>query len=505
MDKKQAMGGFLDFVEKAGNKLPDPFTLFFGMASFVLLLSLLMAGMGVEVVSPADGSIIKVINLLEPAGIRKIMTEIPKNFALFPPFAVVLVCMVGIGVAEKSGLISAALKKTVTIVPSSLLPATLVFAGVMSNMASDAGYVVLTPLGAVLFAAFGRHPIAGLTAAFAGVSGGFSANLLLSSLDPLLSGLSTTAAQLVDKDYTVLPTANYYFMIASTFLITVVGSLITTKIVEPRLGPWEGGVADDSSHGELTMTEKKGLWWSAGYVVLFAIILLLLTVPQNAILRDETGDLKPFYGSIVPLIMTFFLGAGLVFGIKTRTITSDRDVNKMISETMAGLGPFIALVFIMAQFVAFFGWSNIGIVIAIKGAAILKTIGLTGFPLLFCFIIVTAFLNLFMGSASAKWAIMAPVFVPMFMLMGYSPEIAQNSYRIGDSVTNIISPLLPYYPIIIAFARKYKSDLGVGTLISLMIPYSLAFLVTWTILFAVWFVFGLPIGPDAPIFYSLPQ
>lgn len=505
MAQKQAMAGFLDFIEKAGNKLPDPLTLFFSMAGLILLLSLLLSGLGVEVVSPSDGSVIRVVNLLDTAGLQKVMTEMSKNFALFPPFAVVLVCMLGIGLAEKSGLISAALKKTVTVVPSFLLPATLVFAGVMSNMASDAGYIVLTPLGAVLFAAFGRHPIAGLTAAFAGVSGGFSANLLLSSLDPLLAGLSTTAAHMVDTSYTVLPTANYYFMVVSTFMVTLVGSLVTTKIVEPRLGPWEGTVGEDMQRTELTSSEKSGLWWTVGYIALFIVILLALTLPSNGILRDDSGGLKPFYGSIVPLIMMFFLGAGLVFGVKVGTIKSDKDVNKMLSETMASLGPFIVLVFIMAQFVAFFSWSNIGIVIAIKGAAVLQSIGFTGLPLLFTFIIVTSILNLFMGSASAKWAIMAPVFVPMFMLMGYSPELAQNAYRIGDSVTNIISPLLPYYPIIIAFARKYKPDLGVGTLISLMIPYSLAFLICWTILFSIWYVLGLPIGPEAPFFYTMPQ
>jgi aminobenzoyl-glutamate transport protein len=505
MDKKQAMGGFLDFIEKAGNKLPDPLTLFFSMAGVILLLSLLLSTLGVEAVSPSDGSVIRIVNLLDADGIRKIMSEIPRNFALFPPFAVVLVCMVGIGIAEKTGLISAALKKLVTVVPSSLLPATLVFAGVMSNMASDAGYIVLTPLGAVLFAAFGRHPIAGLTAAFAGVSGGFSANLLLSSLDPMLAGLSTSAAQLVDSNYTVLATANYYFMAASTFLITIVGSFVTTRIVEPRLGPWEGTVGGDTVAGELNQFEKKGLIWSLVYVVLFFSLLIFLTVPQNGLFRDAAGELKPFYASIVPLIMIFFLGAGLTFGLKAGTIKSDKDVSRMLSETMSSLGPFVALVFIMAQFVAFFSWSNIGIVIAIKGAAILKGIGFTGLPLLFSFILVTAFLNLFMGSASAKWAIMAPVFVPMFMLMGYSPEIAQNAYRVGDSVTNIISPLLPYYPIIIAFAKKYKPDLGVGTLVSLMVPYSIAFLLCWSVLFIFWFLLGIPMGPGAPVLYSLPQ
>lgn len=504
MANRRGMNLFLDIVEKGGNKLPDPWTLFLAMALGVLGLSALLSGFGVEVVNPADGATIKVVNLLNAEGIRKVFTEMTKNFSGFPPFAVVLVCMLGIGVAEKSGLIAATLKKSVTIVPAGLLPAALVFAGVMSNVASDAGYVVLTPLGAVLFAAFGRHPIAGLTAAFAGVSGGFSANLLLSSLDPLLAGLSTSAAQLVQKDYQVLATANYYFMFASTFIITIVGAFITTKVVEPRLGAWDGG-ATELGHTSLTDLEKKGLRWSFLYLVFFSLVLFLVTYPEQALLRDETGDLKPFYGSIVPLIMLFFLGAGIVYGICVGSIRSDRDVSKMMGEVMSGMGGFIALVFIMSQFVAFFTWSNMGIVVAVKGAGFLKEIGFTGLPLLFTFIIVTAFLNLFMGSASAKWAIMAPVFVPMFMLMGYSPELAQNAYRIGDSVTNIISPLLPYYPIIIAFARKYKADLGVGTLISLMLPYSLAFLISWSIMFAVWFLLGLPIGPAAPFFYALQQ
>jgi aminobenzoyl-glutamate transport protein len=503
MAKHRGMGLFLDLVERGGNKLPDPWTLFLGMALGVVFLSALLSGLGVTVLNPADGSTIEVVNLLTAQGLRRMLMEMPKNFANFPPFAVVLVCMLGIGVAEKSGLIAAALKKSVTIVPSSLLPATLVFAGVMSNVASDAGYVVLTPLGAVLFAAFGRHPIAGLTAAFAGVSGGFSANLLLSSLDPMMAGLTTSAAQLVDKNYLVMATANYYFMFASTFIITIVGAMVTTKVVEPRLGEWKPDSTSENGSHDLTDKERRGLRFSFIYLVVFLLILFLITYPSQGILRDEAGELKPLFSSIVPLIMIFFLGAGLVYGVSVGSIKSDRDVSKMMTEVMSGMGGFIALVFIMSQFVAFFSWSNMGIVVAVKGAAVLKQIGLTGLPLLFIFIVLTAVLNLFMGSASAKWAIMAPVFVPMFMIMGYSPELAQNAYRIGDSVTNIISPLLPYYPIIIAFARKYKSDLGVGTLISLMLPYSLAFLISWSLIFVAWFLLKLPLGPGAPFFYSL--
>lgn len=495
------MQKFLDFIERGGNKLPDPLTLFFGLASLVLLGSLALSAMGIEVVNPANGATIQVVNLLNGSGIQLILGNLVKNFALFPPFAVVLVCMLGIGVAEKSGFITAALKKTVTVVPSSLLPATLVFCGIMSNVASDAGYVVLTPLGAVLFAAFGRHPIAGLTAAFAGVSGGFSANLVLSSLDPMLGGLSTNAAHLVDATYTVLPTANYYFMVASTFLVTILGTFVTTKIVEPRLGPWKSEDAGESNLGHISDKEKKGLRWASVYLVFATAILLAMTLPENAMMRDEKGELVPFFNSVVAVIMIVFLLAGIVFGIGAGTVKSDKDVSKMMADTMSGMGSYIVLAFICAQFVAFFAWSNIGLVVAIKGAEFLKTVGLTGIPLLVSFIFVTAFLNLFMGSASAKWAIMAPIFVPMFMMLGYSPEVVQNSYRIGDSVTNIISPLLPYFPIILAFARKYRPDLGMGTLISLMLPYSIAFAIGWTLLFMAWFMLGWPIGPGAPLFY----
>ncbi len=498
--KKGLLSKTLDLVERAGNKLPDPLLLFFILSALVLVASWVLSSMGLQVTHPSDGTVIAVQNLLNGAGIQKILGEMVKNFSGFPPFAVVLVSMLGIGVAEKSGLISASLKKLVTFVPSGLLPATLVFGGVMSNIASDAGYIVLTPLGAVLFAAFGRHPIAGLTAAFAGVSGGFSANLFLSSLDPLLGGLSTKAAQMIDPSYNVLPTANYYFMMASTIIITIVGSFVTTKIVEPRLGTWGGGQGDNSMT-DISPSEKKGLILAGLYSLVFCAALMWLTIPSDAVLRDPTGDLKPFYDSIVPLIMLFFMGAGIIFGLCSGSIKSDRDVSKMLSDSMGGLGSYIVLAFIAAQFVSYFAWSNIGIVVAINGAGFLKEIGLTGLPLLVSFILVTAFLNLFMGSASAKWAIMAPVFIPMFMMLGYSPELVQNSYRIGDSVTNIISPLLPYFPIIVAFGRKYKPDLGVGTLVSLMVPYSITFLFAWTSLFMVWFLMGWPIGPDAPLFY----
>lgn len=504
----------LDVIERVGNRLPDPLTLFVVFSALVLVISWLAASAGVSVQKPS-GETVEAINLLSSDGIRRILTEAVKNFTGFAPLGTVLVVMIGIGVAERSGLISAGLKQLVSLVPNWLLTATLVFAGVMASMAADAGYVVLTPLGAVLFAGIGRHPIAGLAAAFAGVSGGFSANLLITSLDPLLSGLTEAAAQLYDPTYTVQPTANYYFMIASVFLITIVGTLVTTFFVEPRLGKWtppesgegsEGASSSGEALGALTRQERLGLIAAIVSFVLVAGVVAAMVIPEGAILRDpKTGEIKPFFESLVPLLTVAFFVPGLVYGLITKSITSDKVIAKMTGDTMATMGSYIVLAFAAAQFVAYFGWSNLGIILAVKGADTLKAIGFTGIPLLLGFVVVSSLINLFIGSASAKWSIMAPVFVPMLMIMGYSPETAQAAYRVGDSVTNIISPLLPYFPIIIAFAKKYDPKAGLGTLISSMLPYSVAFALCWAVMLIVWLTLGIPLGPDAPIYYTPAQ
>lgn len=500
---KKITAKFLDGVERVGNRLPDPLTLFVIFSGLILVISWIAGTSGLAVTHPGTGAEVAATNLMNKEGLRKLLTEAVKNFVNFPPLGTVLVVMLGVGVAEKSGLIAAALKGLVSMVPRSLLTATLVFGGVMSNLAVDAGYVVLTPLGAVLFAGFGRHPIAGLAAAFAGVSGGFSANLLLSAVDPLLGGLSTQAAQIVDPSYVVLPTANYYFMFFSTFLIVGVGTFVTDKIVEPRLGKWTPpeGSKLDTSIGKLSSDDRRGLIAAGLTFVLTLIIGVLLVVPEGAVLRDENG-IKPFYDSLVMLLMIMFLAIGLAYGFFAKTIRSDRDVALMTTETMAMMGGYVVLSFVAAQFVALFSWSNLGVILAVGGATTLKTIGLTGVPLIISFIFVTGFINLFIGSASAKWAIMAPIFVPMFMLTGYSPELTQAAYRVGDSVTNIITPLLSYFPIIVAFAQKYDRKAGLGTLISSMLPYSIAFGIAWTIVLIIWFLFGIPLGPESSLYYT---
>lgn len=506
--KKNWLGRGLDLIEKVGNRLPDPLTLFVVLAIFMPFISWLIAQTGWSLVHPGTGKTIQVVNLLAPEQVQKMITEAVKNFTGFPPLGTVLVAMIGIGVAERTGLFSTLLRMMVSSVPRSLISAALVFAGVMSSMAADAGYVVLTPLGAVLFAGLKRHPLAGLAAAFAGVSGGFSANLLLTSLDPLLAGFTESAAKIYDASYSVAPTANYYFMAASVFLVTLVGWFVTDKIVEPRLGQWdpqyagESGLNEDSELQSLSPKEKQATWAALGVFVLTLAGFALMVVPSDGILRDAKGGLDPFYHSLVPIICLAFLLPSLVYGMLVGTIRSDRDVAQMTGDTLATMGSYIVLAFAAAQFVAYFTWSNLGLMLAISGAGLLKTLGLAGMPLLMIFISISATINMFIGSASAKWAIMAPVFVPMMMNLGYSPELAQCAYRVGDSMTNIITPLLPYFPIVVAFARRYDKRVGMGTLIASMLPYSILLGLAWTAMFLVWFMLGLPLGPDAPLLYK---
>lgn len=501
--KKKLTDKFLDRIENTGNRLPHPIILFFIFSIIVLVLSWVVSIFDVAVTHPGTGETIEAVNLLSKYGIRRIFTDAVSNFTGFAPLGVVLVAMLGVGTAERSGLISSLLKKTVMSAPDRYITAAVVFAGIMSNIASDAGYVVLVPLGAVIFAAKGRHPLVGLAAAFAGVSGGFSANLLVSTLDPMLAGLSQEAAQLLDTGYTVPPTVNYYFMVASTFIVTIVGTWVTEKIVAPRFGEYEGDHSEELQ--EITAEENAGIKSALIWLTITLAVVLLLIVPQNGILRSDNGNIimgsTPFVGGLVPLIAIFFFIPGLAYGKKTGTIKNSDDIAKFLNKTMSGLGGYIALAFAAGQFVAYFSWSKLGTILAISGADFLESINFTGLPLIILFIVVAGFINLFIGSASAKWAIMAPVFVPMLMQLGYAPEFAQMAYRIGDSTTNIITPLMPYFAIIIAFAKKYDEDIGIGTLVSTMIPYSIAFMIGWTILLIIWFMFKLPIGPGGTIFY----
>jgi len=428
------------------------------------------------------------------------------NFTSFVPLGTVLVAMLGVGVAEGSGLLSSALRALVLSAPRRLITLVVVFSGVLSNAASEAGYVILIPLAAIIFMAVGRHPLAGLAAAFAGVSGGYSANLVLGTVDPLLSGITQEVARIIDPSYLVNPAANYYFMVASTFLVTAMGSWVTEKIVEPRLGAYKGdqtGISMD----KLSSLEKKGLRMAGLSSLVLVIILALSVVPGWGFLRDpETGGVlhSPFLKGIVTIIFVVFFVPGVVYGFVTKSLKNDTDVINSMGKSMKGLGVYIVLVFFAAQFVAYFSWTNIGLITAIQGAEFLKSIGLTGIPLIVAFVVVAAMMNMFMGSASAKWAIMAPIFVPMFMLLGYTPELTQAAYRIGDSCTNLVTPMMSYFALIVAFAEKYREDAGIGTIIALMTPYTFIFLVGWILFLILWMLLGIPVGPGAGLYLPVP-
>ena len=500
-------------VERWGQRLPDPLTLFAIMAALVVVLSGIFAGANAEVVQ-RTGDVVEmsVKSLLSAEGLRWMLMSAVDNFIEFAPLGPVLTVMIGIGVAERTGFISMGLKVLVTRVPASLLTATVVFAGVMSSMAADAGYVVLTPLGALLFASVGRHPLAGLAAAYAGVSGGFSANLLITGLDPMLSALTEQAAQSLDPTYTVNAACNYYFMVASTALITGLGTLVTTRIVEPMLGDWDPAQGDGSQHeGGTTPSsdEARAFGIAAAVGVVLGVGLLLLGFIPGAPLHDAVAEGEPavnalgsFFSAIEILVTIGFIVPGIIYGVLTRSVTSDKDVAKMMSDTMASMGAYVVLAFIAGQFVAYFNWSNLGAITAVKGAGILKSIGLEGGMLMIAFLFVASIMNFLVGSASAKWAFMAPIFVPMLMQMGLSPEATQAAYRVGDSITNIISPLMPYLPIIIVFAQKYDRKAGIGTILAAMLPYSIAFLIGWTIMLLVWLFAGFPLGPGASALYG---
>lgn len=522
---------FLNIVEISGNKLPHPVAMFFGFFIITIILSALLSYMHVGVtyneISRETGKVLEktteVQNLLTREGIRGIFTSAVKNFTGHAALGSIVVAMLGVGLAEGTGLLNAVIKKIVLSTPKSLVSAVVVFAGVMSNIASDAGYVVLIPLGAIIFLSFGRHPLAGIAAAFAGVSGGFSANLLIGTTDPLLGGISTSASQIMLPGYSVTPTANFYFMFVSTFLITILGAWLTDKVVEPRLGVYDGPKGDIDLDHQLSFEEKKGLRYSLYTLIIFVVIILAMVLPENAIFKltpEEVAKfvakngrepqtmeiLKPFFSeAIVYILMLIFFIPGLVYGVVAKTISSHKDVIKAMNKAMASCGQVLVIIFVSAQFVYVFTKSKIGIVIAVKLADLLKDLGISGIWAAVGLIFLTAFVNLFIGGASSKWLMLSPVFIPMFINLGLTPEYTQLAYRIGDSTTNIISPLMSYFPIIVGFASKYEKkegSMGIGTIIAMMLPYSMVFLFGWTLMFIIWSYVGLPIGPGVEMFMN---
>tara|TARA_B110000908_G_scaffold29830_1_gene35266 strand:+ start:945 stop:2462 length:1518 start_codon:yes stop_codon:yes gene_type:complete len=503
MNQSSVINRLLLQVEKAGNALPHPTILFIFLCVFIVLISGIAGAFGVSAIHPISGDTITGVNLISRQGLHLILTKTVTNFTHFAPVGSVLVAILGIGVAEHSGLISAALRSTVLKAPRQLLSFFVVLTGVLSSIAMDTGYVVLIPLAAMLFVSVGRHPLAGMAAAFAGVSGGFSANLLIGPVDAILAGISTEAAALVQPEYNVSATGNYYFLLASTLLISVVGTVVTEKVVSPRLGDYQDPkqAGDDNT---LTTAEKRGLKATAVFTLLFIAVLLWGILPADGFLRLENGDIlsSPFIKGIVTIIAFYAAVSGYIFGKTSGRFNRSEDFIKGMELSMSTMAGYLVLMFFAAQFVSYFSWSQLGAIAAINGAAMLQSLDINNSSLLLGFIFMAALINLLIGSASAKWALFAPVFVPMFLLLGISPEATQIAYRIGDSTTNIITPLMPYFGIIIAFAQRYDKDVGIGTIIATMLPYSIALLASWSALLMMWILMDWPLGPGATIFLN---
>jgi aminobenzoyl-glutamate transport protein len=509
--KKGALGKFLDIIEKAGNKLPDPAILFLSLMIFIWVLSWALSGVTFAEIDPRTNESIQIKNLLTAPAMAAFLSSMVKTFVNFAPLGIVLVAMLGVGVAEHSGFINAGLKIMLSFTPKMLLTPMLILVAIVSHTATDAGYVLVIPLGGVIYYAAGRHPLAGIAAAFAGVSGGFSANFVPSGIDPLLQGFTQTAAQILDPAIQINPLNNWFFTAASSLLIVVLGWFITDKVVEPRLKrgtPVDEHIEDEPKMEAMTSKEKKGFWIAMAVMMLGLVGLFLWAYPTESALRDKAGELTSFSAplmlSIVPIIFIVFLLPGVVFGYFTGGYTQTGDVIKSMSKSMSSMSYYIVMAFFCALFIDAFGQSNIGALLALKGAANLKALELPAAVTIVGIVFLTAFINLMVGSASAKWALISPIMVPMLMQLGISPDLTQAAYRIGDSTSNIITPLMPYFPLVVVFCQKYVKSTGIGTLVAMMLPFCLVFLVCWTLFLLAYWYFGFPLGLQATYEYIKP-
>jgi len=506
-EKKIFITKILDKVERAGNKLPDPAILFFVLMLIIWGLSAIFSTVEFAEIDPTTGNAIQIHNLLTSAALAKFLSGMVTTFTSFAPLGIVLVAMLGVGVAEHSGFINAGLKSMLQVTPKSFLTPALILVAIVSHTATDAGYVLVIPLGAVIFYAAGRHPIAGIAAAFAGVSGGFSANFIPSGIDPLLQGFTQSAARIIDPAIQINPLNNWYFTAASSILIVTIGWYITDKIVEPRLKkvPVKVEEGEEVEMGALDAKEKKAFYLACVVMILSLAGLFFWAAPADSALRDADGEITsfaaPLMQSIVPLIFIIFLIPGVVYGMAAKTFKSTKDIIDSMTKSMSGMSYYIVMAFFCALFIDAFAKSNLGALLALKGASGLQALNMPAEITIIGIIILTASVNIFIGSASAKWALIAPIMVPMLMQLGISPDLTQASYRVGDSVSNIITPLMPYFPLVVVYCQKYVKDTGIGTLVSTMIPYSIAFFILWTIFLLIYWALGIPLGLQASYEY----
>lgn len=497
----------LDKVEVVGNKLPDPAIIFFMCLVIVWALSAALSGFTFDAIDPRTGEAVVVNNLLTGDSLADFLSRMVKIFTGFAPLGVVLVAMLGVGVAEHSGFISAGLKRMLDRTPALLLTPMVVLVAIVSHTATDAGYVLVIPLAGVIFYAMGRHPLAGIAAAFAGVSGGFCANFIPSAIDPLLQSFTQSAAQIIDPNIQVNPLNNWFFNSASTLLIVGIAWYLTDKVIEPRLKDVEvdGDPADIPKFEELSPKQTKALRAATVTMLLGIVALVGILYPDTSPMRDAQGSLTSFSApvmqSIVPLIFLLFLMPGVVYGFMSGTYTTTKDMIDSMTKAMQGMSYYIVMAFFCALFIDAFGKSNLGALLAIEGAEILKSLALPSMVTIVGIIFLTAFVNLFVGSSSAKWALLGPIFVPMLMQLNISPDLTQAAYRLGDSSSNIITPLMPYFPLVVVYCQRYVKSTGIGTLLSLMLPFSVSILLLWTIFLLGYWALGIPLGIQASYIY----
>lgn len=500
MTEQKPPKGFLGTVERVGNALPDPAVLFIALLGIVWVLSWWLSYVEFNVFHPATGERIVVQNQLSGENFVAFLATMVNRFMTFGPIGVVLVAMLGIGVAEHSGFITTAIRGLLNVTHDKLLTPMVILVGIVSHSAVDAGYVLVIPIGGVIFYAAGRHPLAGIAAAFAGVSGGFSANFVPSSLDPLLQGLTQSGAQLLDPDIQINVLNNYYFTTASSILITGLGWFLTDKVVEPRLAstPIDGDAEDLPELHPIEPNERRGLIWALASMALGLVILAFTLQPEDSPWRDPNGELvsfgAPIMQSIVSLIFLLFLIPGIVYGRVAGTMTGMKDVIEGMTKAMRDMAYYLVIMFFIAQFVIAFGQSQLGTLLAISGARGLEALGLPISLTIVGIVFLTGFVNLFVGSASGKWGLLAPIFVPMLMVLGVSPDLTQAAYRVGDSSTNIITPLMPYFPLVVIYCQRYVKNTGIGTLAAMMLPYSVTFIIAWTLFLLAFYWLGIPLG-----------
>lgn len=504
--KRGMLDRFLSAIERVGNKLPDPITLFILLAASVVVISGICGYLGVSAVHPGTKKVITVMNLLTKDGIRMMWSNAVVNFSSFAPFGMVMVCVIGAGAAEKSGFLATLMRKMLKGAPPALVTMIIIFIGINGNIAGDAAFVVMPPLAAVIFLGINRNPLLGMFVAFASVAAGFCANLLLGMSDALAYGFTEAAARLIDPNYTASPAINYYFLVVSCILLTTAGTLLTEKVMVPRFSDTDlGRYKAEVENSDITPAQNKGLKYAGIAFLIYAAVFTLMCIGSDPIMADPTtkslmSGKSPFMSGIILSVTLMLFIPGAVYGFASGLYKNDKDLFASISDAFRDMAPYILLCFFCAQFTNYFAWSNLGAVVAIKGADILTALHFSGIPLLIGIIFVSCIVNLFIGSASAKWAILAPVFVPMMMLMNLDPAVTQAAYRIGDSITNPISPLFSYFPLILGFARKYEKNIGIGTIIANMIPFSMAFTVVWIVQLIIWVLLDLPLGPGGAIF-----